>query len=250
VDFKTLPAIGDIIRGTASATAVRSLRVEDLLAREPVRLDLGSIRSKFQDKAILITGAGGSIGSELSRQIADFRPSKLVLLDQGSVVAQGPTVDLLSNEQLMLQFDLWFMKHRTNAPYLIGPDSNYYRNPATGKPMMWDPIEKDAKPFNAQFTDIALTGIYRVNDTECRTALDIVREGFVQYTPEWAESICTVPAKTIRRIAKEFVENARIGSTIEIDGFTSRLFEEWAPGQKGINNGVLTADTASRARRI
>jgi FlaA1/EpsC-like NDP-sugar epimerase/UDP-N-acetylmuramyl pentapeptide phosphotransferase/UDP-N-acetylglucosamine-1-phosphate transferase len=82
VDFKTLPAIGDIIRGSASATAVRSLRVEDLLARAPVRIDLGNIRTKFQEKPVLITGAGGSIGSELSRQIADFRPSKLVLFDQ------------------------------------------------------------------------------------------------------------------------------------------------------------------------
>jgi len=82
VDFKTLPAIGDIIRGSASATDVRNLRVEDLLAREPVRLDLASIRAKFQETPVLITGAGGSIGSELSRQIADFRPSKLVLFDQ------------------------------------------------------------------------------------------------------------------------------------------------------------------------
>ncbi len=83
VAFKTLPAIGDIIRGAASATAVRNLRVEDLLARAPVRLDLGRIRTTFQGKPVLITGAGGSIGSELSRQIADFRPSKLVLFDQG-----------------------------------------------------------------------------------------------------------------------------------------------------------------------
>jgi FlaA1/EpsC-like NDP-sugar epimerase len=83
VAFKTLPAIGDIIRGAASATAVRSLRVEDLLARAPVRLDLVRMRAKFHDKAVLITGAAGSIGSELSRQIADFRPSKLVLFDQG-----------------------------------------------------------------------------------------------------------------------------------------------------------------------
>jgi FlaA1/EpsC-like NDP-sugar epimerase len=82
VDFKTLPAIGDIIRGSASATAIRNLRVEDLLARAPVLLDLANIRAKFQDKPVLITGAGGSIGSEISRQIADFRPSKLVLFDQ------------------------------------------------------------------------------------------------------------------------------------------------------------------------
>ncbi|MBW2031435.1 MAG: molybdopterin-dependent oxidoreductase [Deltaproteobacteria bacterium] len=119
-----------------------------------------------------------------------------------------------------LRCDMWFMKNRTNAPYLIGPDGNYYRDPDTGKPMMWDPVENRARTFDADFEDITLTGAFTVNGVACRTAFDLVKEEFFKYTPEWAEKICTVPAETIRRIAGEFVENARIGSTIEIDGFT------------------------------
>ncbi|MFC2007599.1 molybdopterin-dependent oxidoreductase, partial [Chloroflexota bacterium] len=119
-----------------------------------------------------------------------------------------------------LQYDEWFVKNRTNAPYLIDPDGNYYLDTGTGKPMMWDSVENCAKTFDAQFEDIALEGAYTVNGAECRTGFDLVKEEFAKYTPEWAEEICIVPAATTRRIANEFVEFARIGSTIEIDGFT------------------------------
>jgi FlaA1/EpsC-like NDP-sugar epimerase/UDP-N-acetylmuramyl pentapeptide phosphotransferase/UDP-N-acetylglucosamine-1-phosphate transferase len=82
VEFKTLPALADIINGSASLGQFRQVRVEDLLAREPVRLDLAGIRKKFQNRAVLITGAAGSIGSELARQIAGFEPQKLLLYDR------------------------------------------------------------------------------------------------------------------------------------------------------------------------
>lgn len=82
VEFITLPAMGDIINGSASIGKMHRVRVEDLLARDPVRLDLSTIRTKLQGKCILITGAGGSIGSELARQIAGFSPDKLLLFDR------------------------------------------------------------------------------------------------------------------------------------------------------------------------
>jgi len=82
VDFKTLPALGDIINGSASLGKLRSVRVDDLLVRQPVRLDLAKIRAKLEGKVVLITGAAGSIGSELSRQIAEFNPAKLVLFER------------------------------------------------------------------------------------------------------------------------------------------------------------------------
>ena len=82
VEFKTLPAIGDIISGSLSVGNLRSVRVEDLLARKPVKLDPAVIRTKLQGKAVLITGAAGSIGSELCRQIAKFDPAKLILFER------------------------------------------------------------------------------------------------------------------------------------------------------------------------
>ena len=163
------------------------------------------------------------------------RGMKLVVVDPRSSceAAKGEWVPIIPGTDLAfllamahvimhenLQYDVWFVKNRTNAPYLIASDGYYHRDPKTGKPMMWDSKENKAKPFNDEFKDIALEGTYTVNSVECRTAFDLVKEEFAKYTPEWAENICTVPAKTTRRLAREFIENARIGSTIEIDGFT------------------------------
>jgi anaerobic selenocysteine-containing dehydrogenase len=115
--------------------------------------------------------------------------------------------------------DEWFLKNRTNAPYLIQPDGNYYRDKDTNKPVMWDPVENRAKTFDAAFKDIALLGAYDVGGTICRTGYDLIKEEYKKYTPEWAEKICTIPAATTRRIAREFVDHAKIGSTIKIDDF-------------------------------
>lgn len=82
VQFRILPAFGELIGGSALTGRLRSVRVEDLLLRAPVHLDLGKIREKFQGRISLITGAGGSIGSELARQLAKFDPAALVLYDQ------------------------------------------------------------------------------------------------------------------------------------------------------------------------
>jgi FlaA1/EpsC-like NDP-sugar epimerase len=82
VDFKILPSIGERLNPAASVKQFRKLRVEDLLARKPVQLDLGKIQEEVQDKVLLITGAGGSIGSELARQIASFEPRRLILFER------------------------------------------------------------------------------------------------------------------------------------------------------------------------
>jgi FlaA1/EpsC-like NDP-sugar epimerase len=82
VDFRTLPALSNIIDGSVSFGSLRRVRLEDLLAREPVRLELSRIRSKFEGKCVFITGAGGSIGSELARQVSRFNPRRLVLFDR------------------------------------------------------------------------------------------------------------------------------------------------------------------------
>jgi FlaA1/EpsC-like NDP-sugar epimerase len=80
--IKFVPPITEIIDGEVSLRNLREIQAEDLLGREPVLLDTKSIENFIQNKAVLITGAAGSIGSELSRQIAKFKPSLLLLLDQ------------------------------------------------------------------------------------------------------------------------------------------------------------------------
>jgi FlaA1/EpsC-like NDP-sugar epimerase len=78
-----MPMIEDIVSGKVSVNQFRDVQVEDLLGREPVELDIKSISQKLTGKTILVTGAGGSIGSEICRQVSKFKPKKLLLLGHG-----------------------------------------------------------------------------------------------------------------------------------------------------------------------
>jgi FlaA1/EpsC-like NDP-sugar epimerase len=82
VPFKILPAITKVIDGRIGVSQLRDLRIEDLLGREPVHLSLPELADDFRGKSVLITGAAGSIGSELARQVARHGPGRLILLDQ------------------------------------------------------------------------------------------------------------------------------------------------------------------------
>ncbi len=80
---KILPMIEDIITGKVSVNQFREVQVEDLLGRDPVVMDIESISDSLTNKVVLVTGAGGSIGSEISRQISNFNPKQLILLGHG-----------------------------------------------------------------------------------------------------------------------------------------------------------------------
>lgn len=82
LSYKTLPGIGNLIDGSASIKDLRDVNYEDLLGRPPVELDDTAISQYIQGKTILVTGGGGSIGSELCRQIIKYHPGFLIILDQ------------------------------------------------------------------------------------------------------------------------------------------------------------------------
>jgi FlaA1/EpsC-like NDP-sugar epimerase len=83
VRYKTLPPVYELIDGKVSVSHIREVNEEDLLNREPIKFDFEEIRSELEGMTILVTGAGGSIGSELCRQVSRCSPGKLILLGQG-----------------------------------------------------------------------------------------------------------------------------------------------------------------------
>ena len=78
-----MPSVEDIMSGRVEVSQIRDVQVEDLLGREPVVLDTERIGKKLTERTVLVTGAGGSIGSEVCRQVARFKPATLILLGHG-----------------------------------------------------------------------------------------------------------------------------------------------------------------------
>lgn len=101
VKFRTVPALRDVIAQRVSISDFRDVDVEDLLGRDPVEIDLQSVRSTIHGRSVLVTGAAGSIGSELCRQILEHEPRVLVCVDQ--------------NETGMFYLDRELLTHRRNA---------------------------------------------------------------------------------------------------------------------------------------
>ncbi|WP_107942059.1 polysaccharide biosynthesis protein [Metasolibacillus fluoroglycofenilyticus] len=83
VKIKIMPKIEDVMTGKVSVNEMQDIDINDLLGREEVKLDMVAISEKLTDKVILVTGAGGSIGSEICRQVMKFQPKKLLLLGHG-----------------------------------------------------------------------------------------------------------------------------------------------------------------------
>jgi FlaA1/EpsC-like NDP-sugar epimerase len=79
--LRVLPPVHELIGGQVRTSAVRDLRIDDLLGRNPIHTDLASVRALLEGRRVLVTGAGGSIGSEIARQVAGCRPSSLLLLE-------------------------------------------------------------------------------------------------------------------------------------------------------------------------
>jgi len=148
--------------------------------------------------------------------------------------------------------DLPFLRDRTAAPYLIGPQGYYVRAKDSGKPLVWDTLTNTAVPHDTVDIKPALDGSFTVADViekgpdedsyqyqeiECKTAFGKMADVMAEYTPEWAESVCDVPAETVRRIGNEFLENACVGQTIDIDGQTLPFRPVAVTLGKTVNNG-------------
>jgi phenylacetyl-CoA:acceptor oxidoreductase len=160
-------------------------------------------------------------------------------------------IHVVLHEHRRERLDVPFLKHRTSSPYLVGPGGFFLRDPRSRKPLIFDLRAGRAVPFDAPDSDPALEGSFTADGVEVgpdneSTNREAVRVspafahlvGHVKdYAPEWASRICDVEAATIRRIAGEFLDHARVGATIEIDGETLPLRPVSISLGKTVNNG-------------
>lgn len=89
-----IPTIDEFVQGKAMKNQIRSVRIEDLLGREEIRMEMGKVEENFKDKVVMVTGAAGSIGSELCRQLAGFGVKQLILFDNAETPMHNIRLEL------------------------------------------------------------------------------------------------------------------------------------------------------------
>ncbi|MDR2187745.1 MAG: molybdopterin-dependent oxidoreductase [Azonexus sp.] len=139
-----------------------------------------------------------------------------------------------------------FLRQDTNAPYLVGPDQMFVRD-ANKQIYVWDSVDNRAKLWNdpsLKNENLALEGQYVVDGVECRPAFQVYKDILKDASPEAMEKITTVPAATVRRIAREFAKEARIGETITLPDGRTVPFRPAAynyyRGAQGRKTGMMT----------
>ncbi|MFQ5851877.1 MAG: molybdopterin-dependent oxidoreductase [Candidatus Binatia bacterium] len=126
-------------------------------------------------------------------------------------------LNVLLNEARI--YDAEFLKHHTNAGYLVGPKGKYVRDAATKKPLLYDQSDGKTKPYDdPTLKDPALEGGFHVQGQEAKPAFESIKARAADYPAERVEEITSIPAETIKRIAREFGEAAEIGATFRVDG--------------------------------
>ncbi|MGO3148353.1 MAG: polysaccharide biosynthesis protein [Leucobacter sp.] len=97
INVMVLPPLDQLLSNSAALSNVRELSIEDIIGRHPVRLDTTSIADYLQGKRVLVTGAGGSIGSELCRQLVNFAPAELIMLDRDETALQEVQISIVGH---------------------------------------------------------------------------------------------------------------------------------------------------------
>ncbi len=116
VQTKIIPGMFELLDGKFSVSQLRTVQIEDLLRREPIQTDTASVEELIRGKRVLVTGAGGSIGSELCRQVLRFHPAELILLGHGE-----NSIFTIHSELQRILNGLWSEKRNGSPPTKLSP---------------------------------------------------------------------------------------------------------------------------------
>lgn len=226
VRVKVIPSLSERVKG-AVAQHLRDIRIEDLLEREPVNLDMKEVSRDLQGKVVLITGAGGSIGSELARQISQFQPRILVLLDNAETPLYSIELELRNNCRNMEVFpcigDIKSSKSLNQIFKRFQPQTVFHAAAYKHVPMM------ELAPLDAVNTNIL--GTFKLASAACKYHV----EKFVMISTDKAVRPTSVMGAT-KRVAEMVVQSmngnstrfviVRFGNVLGSNGSVVPLFEK------------------------
>ncbi len=215
---KTLPSISEIIDGRVTISDIKDLNIDDLLNREQVEPDINLLNKNIKNKTVLVTGAGGSIGSELCRQIIKSNPKKLILVELNefslykiyeeliSYNKKNKIISLLANSQDQIKLELIFQTFKVDTVYhaaaykhvplveeniCSGVENNVFATLAVAKASLKKKVsnlvlissDKAVRPTNImgaskRLSELCVQGIYN-NSKNIKSNFSIVRFGNV-----------------------------------------------------------------------
>ncbi len=227
---QTLPRIEDLVTGKLSVNHFRDVQVEDLLGRDPVELNMDSISEYVTNKIILVTGAGGSIGSEISRQIYKFKPKQLILLGHGENSIYSIEIELKDTfKDTEIEFiteiaDLQDPKKMMTVMSTYRPDVVYHAAAHKHVPLMED------SPMEAIKNNVF--GTYNVADCAHR----FKAERFVLISTDKAvnptnimgatKRMCEMIIQSIDKVSETSFVAVRFGNVLGSNGSVIPLFKK------------------------
>nr|WP_320191940.1 nucleoside-diphosphate sugar epimerase/dehydratase [uncultured Desulfobacter sp.] len=151
VNFKTIPNLGELINGKIDVTSIRKVEYRDLLGREPVKLDQEQIGKYLGGRRVLVTGAGGSIGTGLCRQICRYSPEKIILFERAESALYEIDLELRKNfrdvEVVPVLGDIQNRKELYKVFHLLQPDIVFHAAAYKHVPMLeghpWKAVENN-----------------------------------------------------------------------------------------------------------
>lgn len=214
LDYRIIPGVYEILSGDVSISQIREVDLEDLLRREPVRLDTDAISGYLVGQTVLVTGAGGSIGSEIVRQVARYRPEKVLLLGRGENSLFSIQRELsYSHPELDFQVLVCDVRDEMRLAYLFGlhlPDVVFHAAAHKHVPMM------EENPDEA-----ILNNVFGTRNL-AELALEYGVKRFVNISTDKAVNPTSVMGAS-KRIAEQVVKHAS-GRSEENQAFVSVRF--------------------------
>ena len=208
LDVKVIPPIGNWINGQLSSKQLRRVKIEELLERDTIKLDNKNIEREISNKIVMVTGAAGSIGAEISRQVLNYNPKRLIIIDQ----AETPTFDLqfeihnskeFSQYQNKIEFIVASVKDKFRMDKIISlyrPDIIYHAAAYKHVPLMED------NPYEALMVNIFGT----------KTMADLAKkyevEKFVMVSTDKAVNPTNIMGAS-KRIAEIYIQSLSNGKT-------------------------------------